>query len=112
MSQAIAPGSRLIARDEEWLVRMVDRTPSGAQLLTVTGLSPLVRDREAKFIDQIEALEDPIQIVDPKETKPVQDASPYSRWPPATHATSRGNGRSKSTATTPSHPRSSSSRKR
>jgi hypothetical protein len=79
MSQAIAPGSRLIARDEEWLVRMVDRTPSGAQLLTVTGLSPLVRDREAKFIDQIEALEDSIQIVDPKETKPVQDASPYFR---------------------------------
>ncbi|MFZ4775255.1 MAG: DEAD/DEAH box helicase, partial [Terrimicrobiaceae bacterium] len=79
MSQAIAPGSRLIVRDEEWLVRMVDRTPSGAQLLTVTGLSPLVRDREAKFIDQIEALEDPIQIVDPKETKPVQDTSPYFR---------------------------------
>ena len=58
---------------------MVDRTPSGAQLLTVTGLSPLVRDREAKFIDQIEALEEPIRVVDPKATTPVQDTSPFFR---------------------------------
>ena len=49
-----APGSRIIARDEEWLVRNVDLTPSGAHLLTVTGLSALVRNREAKFIDRIE----------------------------------------------------------
>ena len=52
----LAPGSRVIIRDEEWLVRRVDRTQSGAQLLTVTGLTPLVRNREAKFIDEIEAL--------------------------------------------------------
>ena len=75
----LAPGSRIIARDEEWLVRRVDRTESGAQLLTVTGLSSLVRDREAKFVDAIEALEEPIRVVDPKSTSPVHDASPYYR---------------------------------
>jgi superfamily II DNA or RNA helicase len=79
MISSLAPGSRIIARDEEWLVRRVDLTPSGAQLLTVTGLSALVRDKEAKFIDQVEALEDPIQVVDPKTTTPVPDKSPYYR---------------------------------
>jgi hypothetical protein len=74
---SLAPGSRIIARDEEWLVRRIDRTESGAQLLTVTGLSSLVRDREAKFVDAIEALEEPIRVVDPKSTSPVHDASPY-----------------------------------
>src|SRR5438128_1020536 len=76
---ALAPGSRILARDEEWLIRRVDRTESGGRLLTVTGLSPLVRDREAKFIDSIEALDEPIQVVDPKTTTPVHDGSPYYR---------------------------------
>lgn len=78
-SSALAPGARVIVRSEEWLVRRVDRTESGAQLLTVTGLSPLVRDREAKFNEAIEALDTPIRIVDPKATQPVADASPYYR---------------------------------
>jgi superfamily II DNA or RNA helicase len=76
---SLAPGSRVLVRDEEWLVRRIDRTESGAQLLTVTGLSPLVRDREAKFIDSIEALEEPIKVVDPKSTIPARDVSPYYR---------------------------------
>ena len=79
MISSLAPGSRIMARDEEWLVRKVDLTPSGAHLLTVTGLSPMVRDREAKFIDRIEALDEPIQLVDPKTTAPVHDKSPYFR---------------------------------
>ncbi len=79
MITSLSPGSRIIARDEEWLVRRVDLTPSGAHLLTVTGLSPLVRNREAKFIDRIEELEAPIQVVDPKTTTPVPDRSPYFR---------------------------------
>jgi hypothetical protein len=56
MISSVAPGSRIIARDEERLVRSVDLTPSGAQLITVTGLSPLVRNREAKIIDRVEEL--------------------------------------------------------
>lgn len=75
----LAPGSRILARDEEWLIRHVDRTGSGARLLTVTGLSPLVRNREAKFIDSIEALDEPIRVVDPKTTEPVHDSSPFYR---------------------------------
>ncbi len=77
---SIAAGSRILVRDEEWLVRKVDLTPSGAKLFTVTGLSPLVRDREALFIDEIESkLDLPIQVVDPATTEPVLDTSPYFR---------------------------------
>ena len=77
---AISAGSRIIVRDEEWLVRRIDRTHSGAQVLTVTGLSPLVRDREAKFVDAIEKeFDEPIRVVDPKTTQPVRDPSPYYR---------------------------------
>ena len=79
MISSFAPGSRIFARDEEWLVRSVDLTPSGAHLLTVTGLSPLVRNREAKFIDRVEELDEPIQLVDPKTTAPVHDSSPFYR---------------------------------
>ncbi len=79
MISSFAPGSRIIARDEEWLVRRVDLTPAGAYLLTVTGLSPLVRNREAKFIDRVEELDEPIKLVDPKATAPVHDLSPFFR---------------------------------
>jgi superfamily II DNA or RNA helicase len=79
VNNSFAPGSRIIARDEEWLVRRVDLTPSGAYLLTVTGLSPLVRNREASFIDRVEELDEPIKLVDPKTTVPVHDSSPYYR---------------------------------
>jgi hypothetical protein len=41
MIGSLAPGGRIIGRDEEWLVRQVDLSPSGAHLLTVTELKPL-----------------------------------------------------------------------
>lgn len=80
MTVQLAPGSRITARDEEWLVRRVNRTQIGALLLTVTGLSPLVRDREARRIDQIEReLNEPVSVFDPRTTVPVRDSSPYYR---------------------------------
>lgn len=79
MKGTIAPGSRIVAREEEWLVRRIDPTRSGANLLTVVGLSALVKDREARFIDEIEELEQPIRVVDPHQTRPVLDESPYFR---------------------------------
>ena len=79
-SISISAGGRIVVRGEEWLVRRMDQTPSGAKVFTVSGLTPLVRNREAKFIDAIEAeFGDPIQVVDPKDTQPAPDASPYYR---------------------------------
>ena len=78
-SIVFAPGSRVLVRGEEWLVRRADLTPAGDRVLSVSGLSPLVRNRDAKFIESIEAMVEPIRIVDPKETIPVADSSPYYR---------------------------------
>lgn len=38
----IAPGSRVLIRDAEWLVKRVDRTSTGGQVLSVVGLDELV----------------------------------------------------------------------
>lgn len=51
----LAPGSRVSIRDEQRLVRSIDRTSSGAAVLGVVGLSPLVEGKEARFIDAISA---------------------------------------------------------
>ena len=72
---AYAPGARVIIRDEEWLVRRVDRTSSGSEALSVVGLSPLVLGQEKVFIDSLEK----IKVVDPINTQFVGDDSPYYR---------------------------------
>lgn len=71
MSQ-YAPGMRVIIRDEEWLIRKVDSNSLGGYTLTVTGLSRLVKDKEAIFISQLEE----IITINPEETKLVPDKSP------------------------------------
>ncbi len=67
-----APGARIVIRDAEWLVRKVDRTSTGGQALNVIGISEIVQDKEAIFLDEIEKS---IEILDPAETKLVQDRS-------------------------------------
>lgn len=83
MSNEYAPGMRLNIRGEEWLLRNVTTTPHGTCRLDVVGLSPMVRDREAVFMADIEESlpkdRGRIQILDPHETKPVRDDSPYFR---------------------------------
>lgn len=61
-----------MVRDAEWLVRQVDRTSTGGQALVVTGISELVRDKEAIFLTEIERK---IDILDPVDTHLVRDAS-------------------------------------
>ncbi len=74
---AFAPGARVSIRDEEWLIRRIDRTSSGAAVLGVVGLSPLVEGKEARFIDTIERENGDISLVDPRNTKAVGDTSPH-----------------------------------
>lgn len=69
----IAPGARAVIRDEEWLVRRVDPTADGGQLITCDGVSELVRGRSTLFLTQ---LEDEIQVLDPADTQLVTDDSP------------------------------------
>lgn len=71
-SKVYAPGARVVVRDAEWLVRRVDRTSTGGQALTVVGISELVKDKEAKFLTDIDKS---IKVVDPAETMLVPDKS-------------------------------------
>ncbi len=72
----LAPGARVVIRDAEWLVRRVDRTSTNGKALTCVGLSDLVKDKEAVFLTEIEKLRNPVQILDPAETRLVHDRSP------------------------------------
>ena len=68
----IAPGARIVVRDEEWLVRRVDPASDGGRLLTCDGVSDLVRGQSSLFLT---ALEGPIAVLDPTETQLIADAS-------------------------------------
>jgi superfamily II DNA or RNA helicase len=68
----IAPGARIVVRDAEWLVRKVDRTSTGGQAITVVGISELVKDKDAIFLDEIDKN---IEVLDPVDTKLVPDPS-------------------------------------
>ncbi len=70
--QTHAPGSRVVIRDEEWLVRRVDPSSDGGHLLTCDGISDLVRGRSAQFLTE---LEDEILILDPAKTELIADGS-------------------------------------
>lgn len=65
-----APGSRVVIRDEEWLVRRIDPATDGGWLLTCDGISELVRSQSALFLT---ALEDEIAVLDPEKTELVPD---------------------------------------
>ena len=68
-----APGMRTIIRDEEWMVKKIETNSLGNKTLYCVGISPLVKDREAIFLTDLEQ----VQIVDPAEVKLVADTSPF-----------------------------------
>ncbi len=72
IERTLAPGARIVVRDAEWLVKRADRTVMGGQRLDVIGISELVRDKEAVFLTELDT---DIEILDPAETKLVQDDS-------------------------------------
>jgi len=69
---SLAPGARIVVRDAEWLVRRVDQSSGRGYALSVVGLSELVRDKEAIFLTE---LEDDLALLDPAETRFVEDGS-------------------------------------
>ncbi len=69
----LAPGARVVIRDEDWLIRRVDPSADGGRLLTCDGVSELVRGQSALFLTK---LEDHIEVLDPAKTELVLDASP------------------------------------
>ena len=76
-TRTIAPGARVTIRDAEWLVKRVDRTSSGDQVLDVVGLSELVKDKDARFLRELEA--GSLDVIDPRDTALRVDDSPRFR---------------------------------
>lgn len=70
----VAPGSVVVIRDEEWLVRTAEETADGL-LVHVRGLSELVRDVTASFYASL----DRIAPLDPAAATVVADDSPRYR---------------------------------
>ena len=68
-----APGMRTIIRDEEWMIKKIETNNLGNKTLYCVGISPLVKDREASFLTDLEQ----IQVVNPAEVKLVADYSPF-----------------------------------
>ena len=76
-----APGMRVIIRDEEWMIKKIDTNEIGEQALNCIGISPLVKDKEAIFLTDLEEIE----AVDPTKVRLVKDESPkytnrFSIW--------------------------------
>ncbi|RDI98961.1 ATP-dependent helicase [Dyella solisilvae] len=72
MDITVAPGARVLIRDEEWLVRRVDPSNDGGDLLICDGVSELVRGRSAQFLTR---LEERVDVLDPAKTELVADNS-------------------------------------
>lgn len=70
-----APGSRVLIRDEEWLVKRSLPTSTGTTAVNVIGLSELVRNHDALFLAELENITE----LKPEDTKLVQDDSPQYR---------------------------------
>ncbi|MBY5947899.1 DEAD/DEAH box helicase [Photobacterium rosenbergii] len=63
---------RIVIRDAEWVIQKVDHSSDGGHLITCEGISELVRGKEGRFLTE---LEQKIEILDPKNTKLVEDES-------------------------------------
>ena len=70
-----APGSRLLIRDEEWMVKTTLPNTSGGVAIRALGLSELVRGHEAVFLSDLEK----IQELRPEKTILAADDSPQYR---------------------------------
>lgn len=69
------PGSRIFARDEEWLVRSAVHTDHDGYLIKAVGVSELVQDEPIALFDKLE----PVELVQPEETRLVLDDTPKFR---------------------------------
>ena len=68
-----APGMRVLIRDEEWMIRKVETNSMGNKALYCVGISSLIKDREAVFLEDLED----IKLMNPAEINMILDKSPH-----------------------------------
>lgn len=71
-----APGARVEIRGEEWIVRKAEQTSTGHTAVHVTGLSELVRNKDAIFLTDLDR---EMRVLEPQDTELVPDLSPGYR---------------------------------
>ncbi|NOY93753.1 MAG: DEAD/DEAH box helicase [Deltaproteobacteria bacterium] len=72
----IAPGAHIVVRDAIWRVVQVDQTSTGKAAWRVVGISEIVRDQDAIFLEEYETtLGNGVEVLDPAETKLEVDTS-------------------------------------
>lgn len=74
-SPTLAPGARVVVRDEEWLVRRAHKASPGGKAVEVVGVSELVRGKEAIFLTDL----DEVTELAPEKTGLATDDSPQYR---------------------------------
>jgi hypothetical protein len=62
----IAPGAHVEVRDAVWRVLQVNPTSSGQKAYRVVGISEIVRDQEAIFLEEYEPS---VKVLDPAKTE-------------------------------------------
>jgi hypothetical protein len=76
MQGSLVAGARIRVRDSEWVVGHVDRSATSGAIVHATGLSAIVRDKEAIFVEALEkARGRGIEVVDPTDVLLVPDPS-------------------------------------
>ena len=75
----LAPGARIECRSAEWLVRSLGRGSDGQQVVDVVGVSPFLREKEARFLVEVETAAGSFKVLQPEETALVSDPSPRYR---------------------------------
>lgn len=69
--ELLSPGMRVLIRGQEWLVDKIEPNSLGNHAVSCTGISALVRDMTATFLDDL----DMITPVDPVKTRFIPDTS-------------------------------------
>jgi ERCC4-related helicase len=75
----LAPGARIECRSAEWLVRSLGRSSDGQQVVDVVGVSPFLREKEARFLVEVEKAAGSFKVLQPEDTALVSDPSPQYR---------------------------------
>jgi SNF2 family DNA or RNA helicase len=75
----LAPGARIECRSAEWLVRSLGRSSDGQQVVDVVGVSPFLREKEARFLVEVEKAAGSFKVLQPEDTELVSDKSPHYR---------------------------------
>ena len=75
----LAPGARIECRSAEWLVRSLGRSSDDQQVVDVVGVSPFLREKEARFLVEVEKAAGSFKVLQPEDTELVSDPSPRYR---------------------------------